>query len=551
MRTLLALAFLALPACIGLPPQSSAPVQHDIGAFTRPVSTRVPAAQRWFDIGLGQCFGFHHEEALRSFQRAAEADPGLAMAYFGQAYALAPNYNSPTTTPETDAVAVEALQRAEERLAGASAVERELVHALRARFPSERTQERAQLDRDYAAALRGVRARHPDDPDVAALTAEALMQLRPWKLWAPDGTPAAETPELVALLDQAVARWPAHALLNHLHIHALEASPRVADALPSARRLENLMPGLGHLVHMPSHIYAWTGRYEDVVRVNLAAIAVDDAYVALAGRQNLYTMYRVHDLHFAAYGAMFEGRSALALELARRIRTEIPPELVRDLADVTEVYLATPYHVLVRFGRWDELLAEPEPAPEWLASRAVWHYARGIALASLGRVPEARAEQQRFLAAKAAVPPTRLLFNNPVANVLAIAERVLAGEIAYRAGEIEPAFAALREAVELDRSLNYDEPWGWMEPAEHALGALLVDQGRHAEALTVYQANLRRYPENGWALTGLRECLAGLGRADEARLVAARFAQAWARADTTIPGSCFCRVRPELRTARP
>jgi tetratricopeptide (TPR) repeat protein len=354
-----------------------------------------------------------------------------------------------------------------------------------------------------------------------------------------------ETPEIVALLEEARVRWPDHPALCHLLIHALEASPRVAAALPAARRLEDLTPGLGHLVHMPSHIYTWTGHYDDVVRVNLAAVAADERYVEHAGRHNGYTLYRTHNYHFVAYGGMWEGRYALALDAARTIQREIPPELVRDMPDLTEVFLATPYHVLVRFGRWHEILAEPEPPAEHLASRAVWRYARGIALASLGQVAEARREEELFRAAKAAVPPTRLLFQNEVARVLAVAEKVLAGEIAYRAGLIEPAFALLREAVALDELLNYDEPWGWMEPAQHALGALLVDQGRFAEARAVYESNLERYPENGWALHGLAECLDGLGQSTEAAAARARFERAWARADTEIPGSCFCRLRPE------
>jgi len=544
MQKLILLTLLGLAACLARP--SAPPVHLEIGAVTRPVSTRDPEAQLWFDRGLALCFGFNHEEAVLAFRRAAKLDPALAMAHWGEAYALAPNYNSPVLSEEASAGAHAALERALARLDGASPVERGLILATRARFARPEPADRSQLDRAYAEAMRALCAEFPDDADVAALTAEALMQLRPWKLWSAEGVPAPETPEIVARLDAAIARWPEHPLLCHLHIHALEASPRVADALPSARRLENLTPGLGHLVHMPSHIYVWTGHYDDVVRVNEAAVAVDDAYVAHAGRHNGYTLYRVHNLHFIVYGGMLDGRAELALAAARRIAEEIPPELVRDLADLTEIFLATPYHVLVRFGRWEELLREPEPAPEHLGSRAVWHYARGVALASLGRVDEARAEEQLFRAAKAAVPASRLLFQNPVASVLAVAELVLAGEIAYRAGESERAFTLLREAVALDRSLAYDEPWGWMQPVEHALGALLVDQGRFDEALAVYESNLRRYPENGWALNGMAECLDGLGRAPEAERMRARFERAWVRADTSIPGSCFCRVRPEV-----
>jgi tetratricopeptide (TPR) repeat protein len=294
---------------------------------------------------------------------------------------------------------------------------------------------------------------------------------------------------------------------------------------------------------MPSHAYVWTGRYDDVIRTNVEAVTVDDAFVKLRGRNNLYTVYRIHNYHFVAYGAMWDGRRELALEYARAIPGEIPPELLRNVPDLFEIFLATHYHVYVRFGMWEEMLREPEPAKELLAVRPVWHYARGVAFASLGRVQEAEREQELFLAAKSAVPATRALFENPVAEILAVAEKVLAGEIEYRKGNYDAAFALLREAVALDERLNYDEPWGWMEPARHALGALLTEQNRYEEAKTVYEANLERYPENGWALHGLAECLKGLGRTEEAAAVRARFDKAWARSDTVIPGSCFCKTQ--------
>jgi tetratricopeptide (TPR) repeat protein len=547
MRTLLSIAILGLAACQPLGSREATPPHYDIGVVARRVSTHSPEAQLWFDRGLALNFGFNHEEAIACFERAAELDPELAMAHWGKAYALGTNYNSPAMTPEASQAAYEALQQALARLEGASPVERDLVLALRARYAWPAPDDRAELERAYAAAMRQVHAAHPDDPEVTALLAEALMQVRPWKLWSHEGVPAPELPEIRRVLEAGLARWPDHPALCHLYIHAMEASPEVELALPYARRLERLVPGAGHLVHMPSHIYTWTGLYDDVIRVNLAAVEADRAYVAHAGRHNVFTLYRVHNLHFIAYGGMFDGRRELALSAAREIQSEIPRELHAEMADLTDVFVATPYHVMVRFGMWEELLREPEPAPELLATRAVWHYARGIALASLGRTEEAASEQARFRAAKAAVPPTRLLFQNEVVRVLEVADHVLAGELEYRRGNHERAFELLRQAVALDERLNYDEPWGWMEPARHALGALLVDQGRHAEALAVYERDLERYPENGWALFGLAECLTGLGREREAADVRRRFERAWARADVEIPGSCFCRVRPGAR----
>ena len=263
---------------------------------------------------------------------------------------------------------------------------------------------------------------------------------------------------------------------------------------------------------------------------------------AIRGKNNLYTAYRIHNYHFVAYGAMWDGRRELAMKYARAIPEQIPPELMAAVPDLFDIFVATPYHVMVRFGLWDEMLQEPEPAPELLATRAVWRYARGIAYASLGRVDDAEREQRAFREAQAAVPSTRLLFNNPVSEILKVAAKFLEGEIEYRKKNYDVAFARLREAVALDEQLNYDEPWGWMEPTRHALGALLTEQKRYEEAIMVYEANLARYPENGWALHGLSECLKGLGREEDAAAVDRRFQKAWERSDTVIPGSCFCKT---------
>ncbi len=543
-RTILLLLVGCLGAACASSPRSSVdvPVWYDIGVVHREVTTASPEAQLWFDRGLALCYGFNHEEAVACFERAAALDPGCAMAHWGKAYALGPNYNDPAPTPDRIAAAHAARLLAEGSAAGCTQVERDLITALAARVPSAEPGPQAAIDAAYAEAMQAVLRAHPDDPDVAALTGEALMQLKPWKLWSPAGEPAPELAPVRAVLEPGLARWPDHPALCHLYIHAMEAGPEVERAVPAARSLEELTPGLGHLRHMPSHIYVWTGRYDDVVRVNEVAVEVDDAFVEHAGRENMYTLYRVHNYHFVAYGAMWEGRRELALSASRELVGEIPPGLLAAVPDLLDVFTATPLHVMVRFGMWDEILAEPEPAPELLAHRAVWRYARGIALASLGRVDEAAAEYERFRRAKAAVPESRLLFNNPVVQILDVADAVLAGEVAYRRGDHDRAFERLREAVRLDEQLNYDEPWGWMEPARHALGALLTEQGRYEEAEAVYRANLARYPENGWALHGLAECLEETGRAGEARAVRARFDEAWARSDTRIPGSCFCKT---------
>ncbi len=541
MRLPLSLCLVAaITACRSL--QSPSATVYDIGDVHFPIHTASADAQRWFDRGLALTYGFNHEEAIRCFGIAAELDPECAMPHWGIGYAAGPNYNNVEMTDETARTTFEASRRAAALATGASPVERALIDALQVRYPSDALVDRPPVEAAYAEAMRAVHRAHPDDDDVAALTAEALMMLRPWKLWAPDGTPAPETAEIRTVLEPALLRWPDHPALCHLYIHAMEAGPELRAALPAARRLEQLAPGLGHLVHMPSHIYLWAGLYQDLIRVNERAVALDEIYVRHAGRENFYSLYRLHNYHFVAYGAMWTGQRAMALRAARRLVEEIPAGLAQEAIDFLDIFHATPYHVMVRFGLWQDLLAEPEPDTDLLATRAVWTYARGLAQAALGQVDEAADTLVAFRDARAAVPESRLLFNNSVAEILAVAEAVLEGELEYRRGNDERAFALLQRAVELDLSLNYDEPWGWMEPARHALGALLTERGRFTAAEQVYRANLERYPENGWALHGLAECLAELGRHAEAEQMRARFAKAWAHADVEIPGSCFCRT---------
>jgi len=534
---------LCLVGCQNAEPEIETPLYYDVGVVHREVTTSSPEAQQWFDRGLGLAYGFNHEEAIVCFELAAEADPDCAMCYWGKAYALGPNYNNVEMTEEASQSAYETIQSAVEKMGKATDAEKALIEALQTRYAWPAPEDRTELEQAYADAMRKVWAAHPEDGDVAALTGEAVMMLRPWKLWSPEGEPAPETPEIRSILEAGLEHSPNHPALCHLYIHTMEAGPQAAKAISSAQTLETLTPGLGHLIHMPSHIYTWTGRYDDVIRVNQRAVEVDRAFVEHAGRNNFYTLYRLHNFHFVAYGAMFAGRREIAMAAARELVTEIPPDLLAEFADFLDVFVGTPYHVMVRFGLWKEILEEPEPAEELYAARAVWRYARGIALASLGRVEEAAQEQEAFLNAREAVPETRLLFNNPVNEILEVAAEVLAGEIEYRRGNHDRAFDHLREAVALDERLNYDEPWGWMEPARHPLGALLTEQGRYDEAIAVYEANLARYPENGWALHGLAEGLQRLGREEEGAAAQARFDAAWADSDTIIPGSCFCRTK--------
>jgi tetratricopeptide (TPR) repeat protein len=508
----------------------------------RPILTHAPQAQRLFDQGWMLYCGFNHEEAIRSFQAALRYDPTCTMAWFGIGLSYGPNINNPTMDAHGTQLACEATRNALLYSAGAQGVERELVEALAQRYVWPPPAERAALDRAFSDALRLVWLHHPDDADVGALYAESLLDLRPWDQWTKDGEAQPLTREILETLEAVLAFAPQHVLANHAYIHAVEASRHPERALRSADRLRKLVPGAGHLVHMPAHIDMRLGRYEAAALANERAIEADLEYVERAGPGGFYAFYRAHNYQFLAWARMFQGRSEDALDAARELVRQIPPDLVRAVPQYVESYLGTPYHVLVRFGRWKEILREPEPAADLLATRADWHYARGMALSALGRVEEAAFERVAFEGAAQKVPAGYLHGNNSVAAVLAVAREMLAGELDYRRGMRASAFEHLRFAVVLDDELRYDEPWGWLMPARHALGALLAEQGRFAEAEEVYRADLERHPDNGWALFGMEECLRRQGKEQQASAVRKRFEEAWSGADVELRGSCFCRT---------
>jgi tetratricopeptide (TPR) repeat protein len=508
------------------------------GAFQRPGVSASPEAQRFFDQGLTLCWGFNHGEAIRSFQRALELDPKCAMAWWGIALAHGPNFNR-RMEASSAAPAFEAIARARALAEAAlpselSAADRDLIAALAARYASPAPADRKPLDEAWAAAMRDVRARHPDDPDVGALFAESLLDLRPWDQWTKEGVAQPGTEEAIAVLEQVLARVPDHPGALHYLIHALEASPKPERALAAADRLRGRVPGSGHLQHMPSHIDMRVGRYAEAIATNERAIAADQRYVARAGRSRDYALYHAHDQHLLAWASMWDGQSLRAIAAARDLARELPLEYAESLPDMGQRLLSTPYDALVRFGRWDEILVEPPPATSLPAVTAYWRYSRTMALSALGRLEEATRERAELDAAAA---------KSEKSDTLAIALALADGELAYRRGEFDAAFAKLREAVALDDGLKYREPWRWMQPVRHSLGALLLEQGRVEEAEAVYREDLERHPENGWSLHGLAECLRKRGANDEAAQVQARFEKAWARADVELPGSCFCRTR--------
>ena len=545
---------------------------YDLGKHSWPVTTPAPEAQAWFDRGLVWAYGFNHEEAVYCFGQALRADPDCAMAHWGLAFALGPNYNKPweafdeadlrTSTERADA----AISRAGQLAAGVTPAERALIGALRERYaPDELPGQREVWNERYAAAMGRVYQEFPDDPDVATLYADALMNLTPWELWdLRTGLPAAgaQTARAQEVLDRALES-PAgrtHPGVLHMYIHLMEMSPYPERARPAAERLRGLVPDSGHLHHMPTHLDVLCGDYARVVASNAQAIAADEKYAARNGVMNFYTLYRVHDYHFKIYGAMFLGQAQTALQTAAELEAAIPEQLLRvsspPMADWLEGFLGMRVHVLVRFGRWQEILDLPLPADPVLYSvtTAMLRYGRGVACSALGRVAEAERERERFAAARAAVPASRTIFNNSCADILAIAAAMLDGELEYRKGNTEAAFAHLRASIALDDGLPYDEPWGWMQPTRHAYGALLLEQGRVAEAEAVYRADLGfddtlprayQHPANIWSLHGYHECLVKLGKTGAAEIIGQQLRFAAAMADTPVEASCFCRLNPD------
>ncbi|AYE96256.1 hypothetical protein C0J29_17040 [Mycobacterium paragordonae] len=537
----------------------------DLGNYHRPVETVAPQAQLWFDRGLVWAYAFNHEEAVRCFERALEHDPDLAVARWGIAYSVGPNYNK--AWEAFDPVELSAsLSRARAELAladrgRASAVEQGLIAALRMRFPEDLDAGRFA----YADAMKALAAEYPDDIDVQALAADALVNVTAWALWdTATGEPAEGSRALEArrILEDALAgpQGRAHPGILHLYLHTMEMSSTPEVALPAADLLRGLVPDAGHLQHMPSHIDVLCGDYRSSVEANTAAVQADRRFVQRAGPLNFYSLYRAHDLHFIVYSAMFQGLSQIALRAADELAAQLTPELLGiqspPMADWLEAFVPLRTHVLVRFGRWDDLIAQPLPAnPEVYCTTATTvHYGRGVAFAATGQLSEAHAERAAFAEAYARIPDSRYLFNNTSRDILAVAAAMLDGEIAYRERSFDDAYRYLRRAVELDDGLPYDEPWGWMQPTRHAYGALLLEQGHVEEAAAVYAADLGldptlarccQHPGNVWSLHGYHECLRRLGRNEEAVIIGQQLALAAARADVPIRASCACRLDVE------
>ena len=521
------------------PTGAIAPRLQKLGDHKFPVSTKNAQAQLFMNQGLNLSYAFNHAEAGRAYREAARLDPNLAMAFWGEALALGPNINAPMD-PASEPKAVEAIQKAIALKAKATPREQALIDALKFRY-SGRAEDRRANDVAYADAMRKVHLQFPDDQDIAMLYVESVMDLRPWGYWTRDGVPYERTAEIVALTQKIMARNPQHPGALHLYIHLMEAyEPYKAE--PAADRLLTLMPAAGHMVHMPAHIYQRVGRYADAAKSNEMAIAADEDYITQCRAQGLYPMADYpHNLHFLWFAATADGRSKLAIDAARKTASKVDDATLKAVP-LLAGFRVVPYFALTRFGRWDEMLREPEPPATSAYMRGQWHYARGTALVGKGQTAEAEDELEKLneiMADKSLDSP--LFSPNTGRAILSIAQEVLAGEIAASKKNYDAAVAHLERAVRLEDALVYTEPAEFHYPPRHSLGAILLAASRPAEAETVYWEDLKRNRENGWALYGLLQALKAQNKTDEAALVEARLKKAWARADVTLSASRFGR----------
>jgi tetratricopeptide (TPR) repeat protein len=519
------------------------PLYDGLGSYSRKVTTDSAEAQRYFDQGLGFLHGFNHRAAIRAFQQAAELDPECAMAHWGVALACGPHINSMAVPPPAAELAWKELEPAEKNARNASPVERGLIDALAKRYANPQPEDRSGLDRAYADAMREVWKKYPKDPDVGAFFAEAMMNLRPWDQWTPDGKPQPGTDEIIGTLDAVLTLNPNHPLANHLYIHAVEASPNPERAMVAADRLRNLQPGLAHNVHMPSHIDIRTGQWLKAVDTNAKAVEADQRYRKIFGPpKGFLNVYMAHNRHMLAYAAMMTGQRDLAMKHIRAMVAEMPVDFLNENALQAEGNVAMPLEVMVRFGLWDEILAEPEKYSDKMWFTRAFHYAaRAIAYAAKGDTVDARKAQSVFAERTKLVPKEDFVSNNSCEALLAVAIPMVEGEILIAEGKIDSGIEQLRAAIQKEDALKYDEPPGWLIPVRHSLGAVLMKQQRFAEAEQIYRDDLARLPENGWSLLGLAESLRKQKKnADEVAQTQAKFKKVWAKADLTITTSCLC-----------
>ncbi|WP_295123571.1 hypothetical protein [uncultured Chitinophaga sp.] len=519
-----------------------APRLDGLGNYHFSVSTNNKDAQYFFDQGLRLYYGFNHMEAYRAFTEVNRLDPGCAMGYWGQALTLGPNINAPMDAADVKKV-MSAVQQAIDKSSTASPKEKALIQAIARRYSDPAPTDRAALDAAYTAGMKQAYARFPNDPDIASLYAEAVMDQHPWNYWAKDGSEHEWTPDIVLPLEKVLATLPDHPGANHFYIHAVEASQKPERGLAAAEKLQKLMPGAGHLLHMPSHIYIRTGHYDKGSDMNEVSIKADQAYLTACNSQGLYALiYHPHNYHFLWACATLEGRSATAIKTAFELREKVPADLLLSpFGFGLQHFYATPLFAQVRFGQWNELINTPAPENNLVYVTAMWNYARGVAFAKTGNLPEAK----RSLAALQQLESDTTLKNisagflNTPQSLMAIAGKVLSAAIAEQLKQTDQAVSLLKEAIVLEDALNYNEPADWHHPVRQVLGQVLNDAGQPAVAERYYREDLHNYPSNGWSLAGLYASLKAQKKTGEAEKVKKMYEKAFVRADINTGRSAF------------
>ncbi|MFT5422925.1 MAG: tetratricopeptide (TPR) repeat protein [Phycisphaerales bacterium] len=511
-----------------------------MGDRTRPITTTSPEAQVFFDQGMAWMYAFNHDEAIRSFAKAAELDPNAAMPWWGISVCEGPNYNDPMMTDDRNAASWGALQEALARLDGASDLERALIGAIAERYDKPFPESRTHLEEAFAAAMGELWEQNPDDTLVGALYAESLMVQRPWKLYTSDRQPEQDTPEIVATLERVMAIDPGNAGANHLYIHAVEPSTNPDRALPAADRLGLQIPKAGHLNHMPSHIYIQTGLWDKSIEMNALAMVSDGEYIERSPEQGIQYMYQVHNAHMLAFSAMMAGREKEAMDAARAMWETIPEEVLLGVAPWVDLWMTSVYDVHKRFGRWDALLAEPGP-PEYLPiTTAVWHAHRAIAYAAKKDLKNAKIEQALFEESCAAMPEDSVWGADPTYKILDVSRNFIAGEIALQQDNWDEAAEWLEAGAAIEDVLGYGEPPQWLQPIRHTLGVVYLKAEKFEDAERVYRDDLSHWRHNGWSLYGLARALEGQGRDSEAAEIMKQYEAAFEKADAMHKTSCLC-----------
>jgi tetratricopeptide (TPR) repeat protein len=548
VRAVFVACFLALVLCGSVPyflhrwshSEPAEPFFSGLGPYTRKVTTSSDMAQRYFDQGLAFLYGYNYDESIRSFEAAAASDSNCPMAYWGIAMANGGGVNDDQTNSARAVAAWKAAGRALQLTDKASAVEKSLIKAVNKRYAMPPPLDRRPLDESYAEAMRRVWKAFPDDADVGALTAKAVLRTRRSDVCQAPSRPLPALDEALHILDSVLAKSPNHPFALHVLIHAVEGSDHPERGEAAANRLRNFAPGLGHLTHMPSHIDIRCGRWQEAVIASEKAIAADKIYQQIVADPGYYRSFMIHDNHMLAYAASMQGQSGKAMQTIQEMLSSIPEDYIAHDVSGVDFFFGMPYELDLRFGRWDAMLAEPAPREYFPVSTALWHFGRGVAYAAQHQLAEAKFEQALFSSARQSVPAGSRFLENDAAQMFEIAAGVLDGEILYREGKVDEAIVKLREAVRGEDRLRYVEPPEWVQPVRHVLGATLMDAGRYAEAETVYREDLVRHPENGWSLFGLSQSLRKQKKNAEAAAVTARFNTIWQHADMKLTASCLC-----------